>query len=203
MIKNFDEEQIWQQLELQNSTVLRYFKKAVSRNVEEVAEDFCLLPVAEEDASAAEDSEKETDPEDQMEEESGVDSDNSEKENEPKEMRSRLEAKKGHAFSDDESDMDFDIDKLEKQTQKSKAPMKKTGEKSIVDDRFFKLAEMEAILDSVEKKENRDMEDDEDEGIDYFEDVLSEDDNEDDEEFGAANIKVIRPRNSCSNIVYY
>ncbi|KAJ6664234.1 hypothetical protein lerEdw1_008453 [Lerista edwardsae] len=191
VIENFDEEQIWQQLELQNSTVLRYFKKAVSRNVE-VVEDFCLLPDAEEDVSAAEDSEKQTDPEDQMEEEPGFDSDNSEKENESEEIGSRLKAKKGHAFSDDESDMDFDIDKLEKQTQKSKATMKKTGEKSIVDDRFFKLAEMEAILDSVEKKENRDKEEDEDEGIDYFEDVLSEDDDEDDEEFGEATIKPIK-----------
>ncbi|XP_066491897.1 U3 small nucleolar ribonucleoprotein protein MPP10 [Tiliqua scincoides] len=193
MTENFDEEQIWQQLELQNSSVLSYFKRAIAKNIEEVEEDFCLLPSTEEDGSGAEDNEQQTVTEDQMEEEPGFDSDNSEKENESENKRSGLEAMRDYAFSDDDSDMDFDIDELEKQTQRSKTTMKKTGEKSIVDDRFFKLAEMEAILDTVEKKENRVTEDDDDdEGIDYFEDVLSEDEDEDDEEFGEARIKPIK-----------
>ncbi|XP_053129158.1 U3 small nucleolar ribonucleoprotein protein MPP10 [Hemicordylus capensis] len=188
VIENFDEEQIWQQLELQNNAILGYFKRTVARNVEEENE-LCLLPASEEDGSVVDDSGKQTDEEDQREEEPDFSSGRADAEGELKENRSGL---KGHPFSDEDSDMDFDIDELEQRTQMSKTTVKKTvGEKSIVDDRFFKLAEMEAALDTAEKKENRETEDSEDEGIDYFEEVLSEDD-EDEEEFGEAKMKTIK-----------
>ncbi|XP_062998684.1 U3 small nucleolar ribonucleoprotein protein MPP10 [Elgaria multicarinata webbii] len=190
VIDNFDEEQIWQQLELQNNAALGYFKRAVARNVEEEG-DLCLLPELEEDGSVVGDSEKQMDSEDQAEEDSDLNSDHLEEECELEEKRSPLGTVKSHAFSDEDSDMDFDIDKLEQQTRMSKSIIKKTGEASIVDDRFFKLSEMEAALDAAEKKENREKDEDEDDGIDYFEDVLSEEDDEE-EEFGHAKMKLIK-----------
>ncbi|XP_061451477.1 U3 small nucleolar ribonucleoprotein protein MPP10 isoform X2 [Rhineura floridana] len=190
VVDNFDEEQIWQQLELQNNVVLGYFKTAVARNVEG-EEDLCLLPALQEDESVTEDSEEQTGNEDQIEEEPDLNSDDLEEESEFEEKRDPLRAVEDRAYSDEDSDMDFDIDKLEQQTRMSKSTVKKTGEKSIVDDRFFKLAEMEAVLDAAEKEEFRARDHDEEEGIDYFEDILSEDEEEDDEvEFGEAQMKI-------------
>nr|XP_056722113.1 U3 small nucleolar ribonucleoprotein protein MPP10 isoform X2 [Euleptes europaea] len=189
VIDNFDEEQIWQQLELQNNAVLSYFKAAVARNVAE--EDLCLLPEPEEEDNLTDDNEQETDDEVQME---GLDSDPlEEEESDHEEKRSQLGARVDPTFSDEDSDIDFDIDKLERQTRPSKTAVKRTGEKSVVDDRFFRLAEMEAVLGAVEKKESQEKDSDDDDGeeIDYFEDVLSEDDDdEEDVEFGKATMKL-------------
>ncbi|XP_060116156.1 U3 small nucleolar ribonucleoprotein protein MPP10 [Heteronotia binoei] len=195
VIANFDEEQIWQQLELQNDAVLSYFKAAVARSVTE--EDLWLLPEPEEEY-LSEDNEQETDNEVQMEDHSV---DPVEEESDRDEKRSKLGARVDPEFSDEDSDIDFDIDKLERQTRRSKPAVKKRGEASIVDDRFFKLAEMEAALDAAEKKEGRkeDSDGDEDEDIDYFEDVLSEDDDEEDVEFGEAKTK---PPKSSRDLKY-
>ncbi|XP_015742931.1 U3 small nucleolar ribonucleoprotein protein MPP10 [Python bivittatus] len=179
VIENFDEEQIWQQLELQNRAVLGPLKKAVTRNVADEGKGLLsLLPDAGEDESGPGDGEEGTDVEDQAEEES---SDCSEEEGEPGRKRGGFGAAKNSTFSDEDSDLDFDIDKLEQQTQKSKSVMKKMGEESLVDDRFFKLSEMEAALEAEEKEGNRDSDSD---GIDYFEEILSEE-----EEFGAMKKK--------------
>ncbi|KAF7241588.1 U3 small nucleolar ribonucleoprotein MPP10 [Varanus komodoensis] len=195
VIDNVDEEHIWQQLELQNNAVLGYFKKAVARNVKEEQELF-LLPELEEDGSVTGDSEKQTDSEEELEgnEDQSAEvldhkSDHLEEECELGKRRTQRRTTEGteEAFSDEDSDMDFDIDKFEQQSQIAKSTMKKRGEPSILDDRFFKLSEMEAVLDAAEKMENKER--DEDDGIDYFDDVLSEDEDEE-EEFGEANMKL-------------
>ncbi|KAL8196962.1 UNVERIFIED_CONTAM: u3 small nucleolar ribonucleoprotein MPP10, partial [Gekko kuhli] len=191
VIDNFDEEQIWQQLELQNGAVLGYFKAAVARSVAEG--DLCLLPELEEEEEEdrfSEDNEQEMDNEVQMED---LDADPVEEESDREEKKHQLRARTDPAFSDEDSDIDFDIDKLERQTRPPKAAAKRTGEASVVDDRFFKLAEMEAALDAAEKKEGReeDRDDDKDEEVDYFEEVLSEDDDDEEEvEFGEAKMKL-------------
>ncbi|XP_054858104.1 U3 small nucleolar ribonucleoprotein protein MPP10 [Eublepharis macularius] len=189
VIENFDEEQIWQQLELQNNTVLSHFKKAVARNIAE--DDLHLLPDLEEEEEdqLTEDSEQQTDDEDQMED---LSSDPLEEEHDLEEEKGQCRARKDHTFSDEDSDIDFDIDKLEQRTRPSKTAVKKTGKKSIVDDRFFRLAEMEAVLDAAEKKESREKDGDSDEGeeIDYFEDLLSEEDEEEEVEFGKGKMKL-------------
>ncbi|XP_015274979.1 PREDICTED: U3 small nucleolar ribonucleoprotein protein MPP10 [Gekko japonicus] len=189
VIDNFDEEQIWQQLELQNDAVLGYFKAAVARSVAE--EGICLLPEMEEDR-LSEDREQETDNEVQMED---LNADPVEEESDREEKRRQPGARTDPAFSDEDSDIDFDIDKLERQTRLPKAAVKRMGEASVVDDRFFKLAEMEAALDAAEKREGREEGRDGDEGeeVDYFEEVLSEDDDEEEEvEFGEAKMKPLK-----------
>lgn len=188
VVEDFDEEQIWQQLELQNHAVLGSLKKAVARNVEDEEKGvLSLLPDVEEDEEdEAGDGEEDMDPEDQAEKEAG--SSHSEEEEELGQKRSNLEASQNGLFSDEDSELDFDIDKLEQQTQKSKSVRKKTGADSLVDDRFFKLSEMEAALEAEEKEGNRDNDSD---GIDYFEEIFSEDDEEEEEEeFGAMKKKV-------------
>ncbi|XP_015666482.1 U3 small nucleolar ribonucleoprotein protein MPP10 [Protobothrops mucrosquamatus] len=190
VVENFDEEQIWQQLELQNHAVLGSLKKAVARNVEDEGKGvLSLLPDIEEEEEA-EDGEEEMDLEDQAEKESSCSSGHSEEEEEEEldQKRSNLEASKTGFFSDEDSELDFDIDKLEKQIQKSKNVRKKTGTDSLVDDRFFKLSEMEAALEAEEKEGNRGSDS---EGIDYFEEILSEDE-EEEEEFGTMKKKAIK-----------
>ncbi|XP_020640393.3 U3 small nucleolar ribonucleoprotein MPP10 [Pogona vitticeps] len=199
VVEGFDEEQIWQQLELQNDAVLGDFQRAIARNVEEEGQDLCLLPEEEEEEeeeeeSVAGNSQDQLDLEDETGEEADLSPDHLEEESKRKEKTRRPREMTAHSFSDDDSDMDFDIDRLEQQTQRSKRVMKKAGEKSVVDDRFFKLYEMEAVLDVVEKQESKDKGSDEedDDEIDYFEDVLSEDEDEDDEEFGKPNMKSVK-----------
>ncbi|KAM4675427.1 U3 small nucleolar ribonucleoprotein MPP10 [Discoglossus pictus] len=180
VIENFDEEQIWQQLELQNNAILGYFKKTIGRTVKD--NDLYLVLPSEDEVSEGEEVEG-----DNSEEEPEL---NTDRENEePQGRKNKLNEKTGgrkmnvEQFSDDNSDIDFDIDKQEKKSRKvpSKKTVGKPAEKSIVDDQFFKLSEMEAFLEAAEKEDGRQNEDDEE--VDYFEDLESDDEDEDEEEF--------------------
>lgn len=179
VIENFDEEQIWQQLELQNNEVLDFFKKSIARDAED--EGLCLLSDQEENDSDAEISS------DRELEDTIMDAETKQKntkdKTKAKEKQGKLKESIMQKCSDEDSDLDFDIEALEKETKMAKeTTLKKIGRKSIVDDKFFKLAEMEAFLEHAER-ENREEEDD----INYFEDIISDDEEEDSEE---ATVKV-------------
>ncbi|NXI93924.1 MPP10 protein, partial [Psophia crepitans] len=185
VIENFDEEQIWQQLELQNNAVLDFFKKSIARDAED--EDICLLSDQEEDGSDVEtSSDKEL--EDNVMEAEPEQKDVYTKDK-AKEKQRKLRESIMQKYSDEDSDIDFDIEALEQQTKTAKeTTLKKMGRKSIVDDKFFKLAEMEAFLEHTEK-ENREEEEEE---INYFEDIISDDEEEAPEEAKLKPIKSSR-----------
>uniref|UniRef100_A0A8C0XS86 U3 small nucleolar ribonucleoprotein protein MPP10 n=2 Tax=Castor canadensis TaxID=51338 RepID=A0A8C0XS86_CASCN len=176
VINNFDDEQIWQQLELQNEPALRYFQNAVSETIKD--EDISLLPENEEPECEGDGSEadEQEDLEQDLEEEelSGMGGDP--KEDERAKVSSNVGQRKSPVFSDEDSDLDFDISKLEQQQKMQNKLPGKPREKSIVDDKFFKLSEMETFLEKVEKEEEQKDDDAEEEDIDLFEDIDSDED---------------------------
>ncbi|XP_041508039.1 U3 small nucleolar ribonucleoprotein protein MPP10 [Microtus oregoni] len=204
-INSFDDEQIWQQLELQNEPILQYFQNAVSETVED--EDLSLLPEGddqegddqegEEGASELEaesQENQETDVEDEQLSDMGA--------NVPKvgeRAQSRPDPRESPVFSDEDSDLDFDISKLEQQTKMQIKPSGKPREKSVVDDKFFKLSEMENFLEKVEKEEERrpDGGEEEEEDIDFFEDIDSDED-----EGGLFGHQKIKSNKSSRNLKY-
>ncbi|KAB0347856.1 hypothetical protein FD754_012713 [Muntiacus muntjak] len=181
MINNFDDEQIWQQLELQNEPILQHFQSAVSETIED--EDISLLPESEEqeceedvmelEAAGQEDLEQDLEEQEEEEEEvSDLSADDPEADQRATNS-SRLVLRESPDFSDENSDLDFDISKLERQSKvQSRVPRKPT-EKSIVDDKFFKLSEMETFLENMEKEEEH-RDDQEEDDVDFFEDVDSD-----------------------------
>ncbi|NXB17150.1 MPP10 protein, partial [Rhagologus leucostigma] len=189
VIENFDEEQIWQQLELRNNAVLDFFKKSIARDAED--EDLCLLSDQEEDGSDAEtssDKELEDTIMEAQTEQKSVYTDGKDK-SKAKEKQSKLRESIMQKYSDEDSDIDFDIEALEQQAKTAKeTTLKKKGRKSVVDDKFFKLAEMEAFLEHAEKEDKEEEEDD----INYFEDIISDDEEEDSEEAKVKPIKSSR-----------
>uniref|UniRef100_A0A8B9N887 U3 small nucleolar ribonucleoprotein protein MPP10 n=1 Tax=Accipiter nisus TaxID=211598 RepID=A0A8B9N887_9AVES len=186
VIENFDEEQIWQQLELQNNAVLDFFKKSIARDAED--EDLCLLSDQEEDGSDAEASSDQELEDSIMEAEAEQKNIYTQDKTTAKEKQSKLRESIMQKYSDEDSDIDFDIEALEQQTKTTKeTTLKKMGKKSIVDDKFFKLSEMETFLEHAEK-ENREEEED----IDYFEDIISDDEEEESEEAKVKPVKSSR-----------
>lgn len=167
LVDDFDEEQIWQEVELQNTAVLTHF----GRKVHKAAQDDTLTLIEEEE-------EEEDVAEEAMEEEE-EDGEEEEEDEETPVKRPRRKAVKRQDeedVDDEDSDLDFDVDELEKrekrqQKKKPAATMKGfPAESSEVDDRFFKLAEMESFLDDMDKQEDKETED----GVDYFQDVPSD-----------------------------
>ncbi|XP_062482679.1 U3 small nucleolar ribonucleoprotein protein MPP10 isoform X2 [Pezoporus occidentalis] len=184
VIENFDEEQIWQQLELQNNEVLDFFKKSIARDAKD--EGLCLLSDQEENDSDAETSSDREFEDTVMDAE--TEQKNTKDKTKAKGKQSKLKESKMQKCSDEDSDLDFDIEALEQETKTAKeTTLKKMGRKSIVDDKFFKLAEMEAFLEHAEK-ESREEEDD----INYFEDIISDDEEEESEEATVKPVKCSR-----------
>uniref|UniRef100_A0A8C8WH81 U3 small nucleolar ribonucleoprotein protein MPP10 n=2 Tax=Panthera leo TaxID=9689 RepID=A0A8C8WH81_PANLE len=177
VIENFDDEQIWQQLELQNEPILQHFQDAVSKTIKD--EDISLFPENEEQECEEDGSEVEADGrealEQDLEEEEVADLSGDDPAGDEKTKNSStIDLRKSPVFSDEDSDLDFDISKLEEQSKVQDKVPRKPREKSIVDDKFFKLSEMETFLENMEKEEEQ--KGDEEEDIDFFEDVNSDED---------------------------
>ncbi|KAL1774142.1 U3 small nucleolar ribonucleoprotein MPP10 [Sigmodon hispidus] len=200
-INSFDDEQIWQQLELQNEPILQYFEDVVSETIED--EDLSLLPESEDKKSEEDTSELEVDSQENLEtdveEEQLSDVDGEVlKRDERAQSSSKSDPRNSPVFSDEDSDLDFDINKLEQQTKMQVKPPGKPREKSEVDDKFFKLSEMENFLEKIEKEEEKKPDDeDEEEDIDFFEDIDS-----DEGEGGLFGSQKIKSSESSRNLKY-
>lgn len=169
VVENFDEEQIWQELELQNSAVLKHFKNVI----DEALPDEKLTLLVEDDGENSEE-ELGTDDENIDEEEGEVRPPRRSKKLAP-EAEDRAED-----YTDEDSDLDFDVDALEKR-ENQKKHTERMGCKtkvvpSEVDDRFFKLSEMELFLDDMDKREGK--EDGNEDDIDYFQELPSDEDDD-------------------------
>ncbi|XP_058484640.1 U3 small nucleolar ribonucleoprotein protein MPP10 [Solea solea] len=167
VVENFDDEQIWQELELQNDAVLKRFKSAV----DEALSDGSLTVLVEE----------EEEDDNEAEVEIGNEDDEGEEEEEEVEEELQRQTKKKtetEDYTDEDSDLDFDVDALENR-EKQKKEMGRKGSKlkivpSEVDDKFFKLSEMETFLDDMDKREGKEGQ--EEDGVDYFQDLASDED---------------------------
>ncbi|XP_041839271.1 U3 small nucleolar ribonucleoprotein protein MPP10 isoform X2 [Melanotaenia boesemani] len=169
VVQNFDEEQIWQELELQNDGALKHFNHAIK----EALSDKTLTLLSEKEEVHDRGEEETTDDENDFEE----------KEEEPLKLSKKkpVEAEDGsEGCSEADSDIDFDVDALEKR-EKQKKESRKTSSKtkvvpSEVDDKFFKLSEMESFLDDMDKQEEK--EDGDEDDVDYFQDLPSDEDDD-------------------------
>ncbi|KAG5263819.1 hypothetical protein AALO_G00268980 [Alosa alosa] len=177
VVENFDEEQIWQELELQNAPALGQFEEAVSQ----VTVDTGLSLVAEEDEGAVEGDGIEDDDDDEDLSDDEIDEG---EEEEGDENDAEPGNEDGDGFSEEDSDVDFDVDALEKKAKQkmnqkgaaARLPKPTWTEPSEVDDKFFKLSEMEAFLDDMDRREGKDDQAGED--VDYFQDLPSGDEEE-------------------------
>ncbi|XP_028299102.1 U3 small nucleolar ribonucleoprotein MPP10 [Gouania willdenowi] len=190
LVDEFDEEQIWQELELQNCAMLKHFRGSI----DEALSDETLTVLEEE-----------------KEEEEGQDdgglSDEDPEESEPKPVKKKAPkgVKRAENDSEEDSDLDFDVDALEKK-EKQKKPTGQKGSKmkvipSEVDDKFFKLSEMESFLDDMDKQEGQ--KDDDEDGVDYFQDLPSDyDDDLDLEQMTSSKKSASRSAKSSRNLKY-
>ncbi|KAI9551530.1 hypothetical protein GHT06_021863 [Daphnia sinensis] len=178
-IDGFDEEQIWQQLELHNEPCFNILVKNVAKLLSGKDKKLTFYKV-EVQANEVEEEENEKENENEEDKDSVAsdlsfklpdDSDNDES---------------GH---DDDSDLDetddlkFDEYKMldeerEERPKKNKEQSMGKIRKTEVDDEFFKVGEMEKFLEK-EEAEKPSADDDDAESIDYFEDVLSDDEEND------------------------
>lgn len=175
-IENFDEEQIWQELELQNTALLTRFEKSVE---EAVADD--TITFIEDTEEEEDDGEVDNGLEEEIEGEDDDDKLEDDDKDEEEKIEQRLKPSASNEeddFSGEDSDLDFDVDKFEKQTKQRQSATKlskSNGTPSEVDDGFFKLSEMEAFLDNMDKREGKESVD---EDIDYFQNLPSDEEEE-------------------------
>lgn len=167
VVENFDEEQIWQELELQNCAVLTHFKKAIGTALSDNA----LTLLVEEKEEAEENVEEE-----EIESDCGVDAGEDERPSRDSKVMAPEVEDEAEDYTDEDSDLDFDVDALEKQEKQKKHALQPKHKAKVVpsevDDKFFKLTEMELFLDDMDKREGK--QDENEDGIDYFQDLPSD-----------------------------
>lgn len=148
--EGFDEEQIWQQLELQNEDEITHFSNEISKVLDSNKK--LMIPVSFKKPEFMQFENT------NLEQENEDISDTSDKESEDK------------------------TEKIQSNLRKRKYDKKKKKKSSVVDDKFFKLQELDEYLTKEEKKENQDKNDEsDDESVDLFND-FSEEENEDNAE---------------------
>ncbi|XP_061396445.1 U3 small nucleolar ribonucleoprotein protein MPP10 [Musca vetustissima] len=178
VVDDMDEEQIWQQLELRNAAVLDTMINTTASlmALREQKLEIRLKEDGEGDEMDEEEEEEDNEDSDDHDDEDHMD-------NELKDAASEEESGEEEEEEDEEEDL-FEA------TKKNKRKLKRT---SVVDDKFFKLDEMEAFLEAEEAKEARKEKGKllatDDDGIDYFDEDLGEEGDEDSDEDSNPNYK--------------
>lgn len=173
VVEDMDAEQIWQQLELRNNIV---FNGLIAKTAK-------LLSLRETklEVHLKEDEEEGMQMDEEEEAEEGED-------DEDNELRALEEEDEENEADNDDGDDDEEDDEEDEDLFQEKTKTKhKSKRKSIVDDKFFKLDEMEAFLEAEEAKEERKQKGkllaQDVDGIDYFaEDLGDEGENDSEDE---------------------
>ncbi|KAI8117654.1 hypothetical protein FF38_06244 [Lucilia cuprina] len=167
VVEDMDVEQIWQQLEVRNNLAMNGLIKQTAK----------LLALREEklEVHLKEDEDEANEMQLGQEEEEDDNDDDLEEEEEEDEMDNEED--------DDEGEEEEEEEDLFKEKSK---PKQKSKRKSIVDDKFFKLDEMEAFLEAEEAKEDRKHKGkllaQDDDGINYFAEDFGDEGEEDSED---------------------
>lgn len=177
VVDDMDEEQIWQQIELRNSVVLQEMISTTAN----------LMALREQklEVHLKEDGEDE-----EMLEEEEDDEDGNQKDDDDADGGQDLQEFDEENESSVEEDEDSEEENLFAPKTKQKQKIKRT---SVVDDKFFKLDEMEAFLEAEEakeaRKENGKRLATDDDGINYFDEDLGEENDDSDDEESNPNYK--------------
>ncbi|XP_035228838.1 U3 small nucleolar ribonucleoprotein protein MPP10-like, partial [Stegodyphus dumicola] len=176
LVEGFDEEQIWQQIELQNKCAVTSFSKIISN----INPQNAVLHITTENNS----SQKGTHDEEEcmLDDQSSINDENEE-----------------YVFDDDDSDSSVE---LPPKTEVKSKPLERSKHSSIVDDQFFKLSKMEQFLkleDLKEEKSDTITSENEDE-IDLFQDIPS--DNTDDSAGGSDEEPSSKTKKSSKDLMY-
>lgn len=173
-VEGFDEEQVWQQLELHNEPSFRILMKNVAKLLTGKDKKLTFYKV-----------EVQADSEDEREIEDGEEHESSDEEDKESEL-SDLQIPGETDEDEDDSDLDetgdlkldeyrvLDEEREERPSRNRDKPMGKIR-KTEVDDQFFKVGEMEKFLEQEEAEKPKKNDDDDDVSVDFFEDIPSED----------------------------
>uniref|UniRef100_S4RQW0 U3 small nucleolar ribonucleoprotein protein MPP10 n=1 Tax=Petromyzon marinus TaxID=7757 RepID=S4RQW0_PETMA len=163
VIDNFDDEQIWQELELQNEAALAQLRHQVTQVLSN--KDIVLFPQDDE----GDDPDRDDDDDDSdIDDDDGVGSDLDDKLASSGAKKKRTSGAGGDTDSESsteltperndatDSDVDFDIDELEAKSKRkdAKDAGKVSGDLDVEDD-FLKIDQMEAFLEAEEKRDER------------------------------------------------
>nr|CAG4634917.1 EOG090X09DZ [Alona affinis] len=176
----FDDEQVWQQLELHNESAFRILMKNTAKLLSAKGNKLSFKQVDHSDRAKEE---EETEPMDDGEVEE-KDDDGSV----ASDLSFQIPADSDDEDEDESDEDDFDDlkfdeykvleDESEEKGKKSKNQLP-SYKKTEVDDQFFKLREMEDFLQKEEGKKGDGEDNDEEDGIDLFDEIPSEDDGQD------------------------
>ncbi|KAL0278481.1 UNVERIFIED_CONTAM: hypothetical protein PYX00_000295 [Menopon gallinae] len=170
VIENLDEEQVWQQIELQNNFICKEFVADIAKFLVN-RRNLILGSVDENEESGAVNGELH---EDGDEDESGIGEEEADEDDDGEDSNLAIS---------DEEENENDEEEEEEDDDSEDEKVKVKGKKSIVDDKFFKLSEMEEFLVAQEREKPKDDDDDddeenEDEEIDLFDNLSSGSDEE-------------------------
>nr|CAG4650308.1 EOG090X09DZ [Sida crystallina] len=169
-IEGFEEEQIWQQMELYNDPAFNTLMKNVSKILAQGKKlSFKVTQFQKDDEGEAE--ELDADQEDAQ----SVSSQLSFEISEDSEDDNDSDVDETDELKFDEFKV-LDDDYVDKTTKKSGTGAPKKHQKTPVDDQFFKLREMEEFLQKEEQQEGKEKPSEQDDDIDLFDDIPSEED---------------------------